>query len=68
MKASNIKFIKLKKGKNKLDEKGMSLALQTWILSTTNAGLISLALHRHCRKFVKELQEIPLSEEYQNYD
>lgn len=57
-----MKYIKIKK----TDEKTMTIILQNWILEMTNAGLISIALHRHCRKFISELTKIPLSEELQN--
>lgn len=42
-------------------------ALQNWLIgkNQTNAGLISTQLHFKCRKFIKELEEIPLSEELQ---
>lgn len=56
-----MKKIKLRK----ISEIEMVVLLQDWILGNSNAELISIALRRHCRKFVKELQDIPLSEELQ---
>ena len=52
-----------------IDSKQMLSILQNWIIdkSQTNAGLISISLHYHCRKFIKELEKIPLSEELQGY-
>ena len=56
-----VKYIEIK------DISYMSSALQTWIINkdVTNAGLISMALNRLVRKFLRDLQEIPLSEELQ---
>jgi len=58
-----IKRIEIKKG---ISDSDMIARLQNFVLSTTNTGMISLELNRVCRKFVKELKEIPLSNEYQN--
>lgn len=55
-----VKCIKLK-----CDDILFAITLQNWILENSNAGLISIALSKHIRKFVKELKEIPLSEELQ---
>ena len=49
----------------RVKEVDMIIILQNWILKTTNAGLVSLELNRHCRKFIRGLKEIPLSEELQ---
>lgn len=56
------KKIKLKRNISEVD---MTITLQDWVLKTTNAKLISLSLNRHCKKFVRELKEIYLSEELQ---
>ena len=55
------KYIKLKS----IKESGMTVILQNWILEMTTAGLISIEMHRLCRKFIQDLQKIPLSEELQ---
>lgn len=56
-----LKYIKLKK----IDEGIAIITLQEWILKITNVGLISIELHRLCRKFIKDLQKILLSQEMQ---
>ena len=58
---------KPKKIKLKLSEIEMVVILQNWIIDkkVSNAGLISLALHSHIRKFVRGLKDIYLSEELQ---
>lgn len=57
-----IKYIKWKKG---FTDSDVVCILQNWVLSCTNARLISTGLHFHCRKFVREIKNIPLSEELQ---
>lgn len=56
-----IKYIKLKKPLE------AQIVLQNWIINKkiSNAGLISLQLHCLIRKFIKEVQQIPLSDELQ---
>lgn len=44
------------------------LAIQYFITTNSNSKLISLAMNRACFKFAKELEEIPLSEELQNFN
>jgi len=61
VKAKKVKYIKFKS----LDEVSATIILQNWVLEVTNAGLISISLNRHVRKFLKGLKEIPLSEELQ---
>lgn len=62
MKKKELKKIKL------VDKTGFVIALQNYIISKkiSNAGLISLALHRVCFKFAKALEELYLSEELQD--
>ena len=43
----------------------MIIDLQNLVLENTNAGLVSISLHQLCQKFVRELKEIPLSQELQ---
>jgi len=62
---NKIKYIKLKKKTKEVD---IVIILQELILKNTNAGLISIALHKHCRKFARELTQIPLSDELQVQD
>jgi hypothetical protein len=47
------------------NDKNMILLLQNAVLAYSNAGLISISIHRLCKKFVQDLKEIPLSEELQ---
>lgn len=57
------KKIKLK------DKVDAMLQLQNWLINkkVSNAGLISLSLHGHIRRFLDGLEEIYLSEELQTY-
>ena len=65
MKKEEIKYIKLK-----IKPVAAQVIFQNWVIDkkVSNAGFISIELSRHIRKFLKELQEIPLSEELQSYD
>jgi len=54
-----LKYIKVKY------ESQMIVDLHNIILETTNAQLISLESNRLCKKFIKELKNIALSEELQ---
>ena len=58
---AKTKYIKFKK--NKLPV----ITLQNWIINkdVTNAQLVSLELHRACKKFISEVEQIPLSIELQ---
>ena len=56
-----VKYIKIKS----LNDAQMTVILQNWVLEVTNAGLVSIALQKHCRQFVKGLKDIPLSNELQ---
>lgn len=55
-----MKYIKPKK------DADMVLDLQYIVMRDTNSTLISLAIHRLCKKFVQELKQIPLSDELQS--
>jgi len=57
----NEKLIKLKK----VNEGEAIVHLQNWIIKTTNAGLISISINSLCKKFIKDLKKIPLSDELQ---
>ena len=57
-----VKYIKFKR---KYSDSDVIVMLQEFMLLTSNAGLISIGLHRCIRKFIKELKDIPLSEELQ---
>lgn len=60
-KVRRVKYIEPKKGVK------LSIALQEFVLATTNAQLISVPVHYLCRRFAKELSLIPLSEELQTF-
>ncbi len=54
-----LKYVKVKTKKYLLGD------MHTLIMRDTNSPLISLAIQRLCQKFVKDLEQIPLSEELQ---
>lgn len=54
-----VKLIKVKK------EKDFTLALQYLVTRDSNSPIISMAVHRLCKRFVLDLQKIPLSDELQ---
>lgn len=54
-----IKYIKPK------DDSRMLLNLQYVVMQDTNSPLIGMAIHRLCQKFIKDIKEIPLSDELQ---
>lgn len=54
-----VKYIKPK------DEVKLVMDLQYIIMMGTNSKLISMPIHNLCKRFVKELKQIPLSQELQ---
>lgn len=50
--------------KIKVDEEFL-ISLQNTIMVNSNSPLISIEIQRACEKFIKELEDIPLSEELQ---
>lgn len=54
-----IKMVKVK------DKDSMVIDLQYIVMRDTNSKLISLGINQLCTKFVKELEQIPLSDELQ---
>lgn len=57
--SKKIKYIKVK------NDSTMVLLLHHLVMNNTNSPLISVAIHRLCQKFAKDLEQIPLSEELQ---
>jgi hypothetical protein len=55
----------MKKTKYIKPNKDFIMRLQDFILSHSNAGLVSIKLHFACLDFEKKLKEIPLSNELQ---
>jgi len=52
----------------RLCDKSMFIsALHYFITTQSSSTLVSLAVDRACKNFVKELETIPLSEELQNF-
>jgi len=59
MKKKELKLIKVTK------DTTMICDLKYIVLRQTNAKLLSMEVHRLCEKFVKDIKNIPLSEELQ---